>query len=464
MIFTSISFLFFMAVVLTVYWPLPRRAQNLFLLAASYYFYGFVHPWFCILVALTTVIDWFIALAMAERPRHKRLLVVGSLVANIGLLGVYKYFDFFVSSAQAALAALGFDVSLPTLRLMLPVGISFYTFQSLSYTLDVYRGLLQPRRNLLDFALFVVLFPQLVAGPIERARNLLPQIEKERTIDFQRIESAVCLIAWGFFKKLVVADTIAIFVERIFAMPRLCGLMLFTGGFSFMMQLFADFSAYTDIARGSARLLGFELMKNFEAPFAASSPVEFWRRWHISLSSWIRDYLFVSLPGSRRSRWRFALNQLTTFLVFGLWHGAGWNFILWGLYNGVATVIYSLWFRPWTRLVKQPWPERFLRAGGVVLWNLVLFGGALLFRQHDTGILIGYFSNNPLTHRPEELVLGLGILCTVSAFTLPMLVQPLVMRFWPDSRLLRVFLAWLCAAAVIFVGREGGIEFVYFAF
>jgi len=463
-LFTSFSFVAFMAVVVPVYWLLPRRAQNYFLLAASYFFYGFVHPWFCILIAFSTLFDWLVALAIARFPGRKRALLIASLAANLGLLGAFKYFDFFVSSVQAGLACLGFQASLPLLRVMLPVGISFYTFQSLSYTIDVYRGLLQPRRSLPDFALFVALFPQLVAGPIERARNLLPQIERERTIDFPRIESALCLIVWGFFKKLVVADTMAIFVNRLFSMPHLCGLMLFAAGFAFMMQIFADFSAYTDIARGSARLLGFELMKNFQMPFSAPNPVEFWRRWHISLSSWIRDYVFVSLPGSRKSRWRLARNQLITFFLFGLWHGAGWNFILWGIYNGLATVIYALFFRPWTRRVRTPFRSGLLYAGGLVTWTLALYVGALFFRQQNLRTLFGYFSRNPLIHKPEEIVLGLGILCTVLTFTLPMLVQPVVMRLWPDSRPLRVFLAWVCAAAVILVGREGGVEFVYFAF
>lgn len=464
MIFTSISYLVFFATVLVVYWNLPRRGQNLFLLAASYFFYGFVHPWFCIVLAASTVVDYFVALAMDRHRRHRRVLLLVSLVFNLGLLGVFKYFNFFVENVQAVLAAAGWRVSLPVLQVVLPVGISFYTFQSLSYTIDVYRGLLRARTNLLDFALFVTLFPQLVAGPIERARNLLPQIERDRTIDFPRIESAVCLIVWGFFKKLVVADTLAISVDRLFTLPQLPGLMLFTAALGFSIQLFADFSAYTDIARGSARLMGFELMHNFKMPFAAPNPVEFWRRWHISLSSWIRDYVFVSLPDSRKSAWHLARNQMITFLIFGAWHGAQWNFIIWGAYYGFVTVIYALGIRPFTRKVRNPLWDRVLGLSGVAVCFLANMVGALLFRQRDFGTLVRYFTSNPFVHTPEQIVVGLGLLCFVLAFIMPMLVQILAVRWFPRSRLWRMALVWLCVAGIVFFGSEGAVEFVYFEF
>jgi alginate O-acetyltransferase complex protein AlgI len=464
MIFTSISFLVFLVVVLAVYWRLPRRGQNLFLLAASYFFYGFVHPWFCILVAATTLVDYCIALGMERYPAHKRPLLWVSLISNLGLLGTYKYFDFFAASAQAALARLGIHVTLPLLDVMLPVGISFYTFQSLSYTIDVYRGTLRARRNFLDVALFVILYPQLVAGPIERASHLLPQIERERTLDFARIESGACLIVWGFFKKLVIADNLAVYVDRLYAMPTLPGLLVLAAGMGFVVQVFADFSAYTDIARGSARLMGFELMHNFRAPFGASNPPEFWRRWHISLSSWIRDYVYTPLLGDRTSRWARSGCQIATFLIFGLWHGAGWNFVLWGLYMGLASVAYLLWIRPWTKRVTRPAAERLLFLGGLVTWNLLHFAGGLLFRQHNLSTLLGYFTRNPFAHTPEQLVVAVGTLCTVAGFAAPMLIQPLMRRWLPDSRPVRVALAWACLAAVVFLAQEGTLEFVYFAF
>jgi len=461
-IFTSASFVVFFAIVLAVYWRLPLRGQNIFLLVASYIFYGWIHPWFCILLAGSTILDYFVALGLGRFPGRRRLIVTASLVGNLGLLGVFKYYNFFAENVRAAFHVLGFDLPLPVLSVLLPVGISFYTFQSLGYTIDVYRGRCAARRNFIDFALYVSFFPQLVAGPIERATNLLPQVERPRSIDLTRIDSAVCLMAWGFFKKLVVADNLAIYVDRLYSYPALPFLMTFTAALGFTMQLFADFSAYTDIARGAARLMGLELMKNFDAPFTASNPVAFWQRWHISLSSWIRDYLFVSLPGSRSSRMRALANQLFAFAIFGLWHGASWNFIIWGVYNGLMVVVYSLWFRPWTRRL-EGMAERLVRAGGVVLWFLGVILGALCFRQHDLGALLGYFSPACFHHTPEEIVIGLGWLAVILAFVSPMVVQYFLRR-WMDRRWVRMTLLWLCLAGVVFLGSEGSVEFVYFAF
>ena len=269
------------------------------------------------------------------RARRKWWLVL-SLISNLSVLGFFKYFNFFVDSVQAGLAALGMNTSLPVLQVVLPVGISFYTFQSLSYTIDVYRGRLRACRSLLDFALFVAFFPQLVAGPIERAEALVPRVLSSRVFNLVVARDALVLMAWGFFKKLVIADNVGVIANRVFSMKDPGFEMLWAGVFAFGVQIYADFSAYTDIARGTARWLGFDLMKNFDHPYVAVSPSDFWRRWHISLSSWFRDYLYIPLGGSRHGLPRTLLNVMITFVISGLWHGAAWNFVLWGTFHGAA--------------------------------------------------------------------------------------------------------------------------------
>jgi D-alanyl-lipoteichoic acid acyltransferase DltB (MBOAT superfamily) len=462
--FNSFDFLVFFALVLAVYWRLPRRGQNLFLLGASYVFYGWVHPWFLYLLMGSTLMDWAAGLGMARFPARKRLLLVVSLIGNLGLLCTFKYFDFFVANLAALLARFGWHPSLPMLHVLLPVGISFYTFQSLSYTIDVYRGQLQARRSLTDFALFVTMFPQLVAGPIERARTLLPRIERERTLDFPRIESAACLIVWGLFKKLVVADTIVIYADRIFELPQPSGALIVAGAAAFTLQIYADFSGYTDIARGSARLLGFELMENFRAPYLATSPSDFWRRWHISFSSWIRDYLYFPLGGSRGGPGRFVFAALTAMTLSGLWHGASWNFVVWGLYHGVLVVLYHLVFRRVGARLAAAWgegPARALALGTMLPLTML---GWLVFRQQDFGRLANYFTSNPFRATPEELSTALGVLALTLGLAAPFVLRGRVLALAPESRPLRAACAWACILGIFLLARETGQDFIYFAF
>ncbi|HTA90628.1 MAG TPA: MBOAT family O-acyltransferase, partial [Polyangiaceae bacterium] len=302
MLFNSLDFAVFLAVFLAVYWSLPHRAQNAFLLLGSYFFYGYVHPWFLILLFASTVGDYSFALGMRRFERHKRLLLACSLCANLGLLSFFKYFGFFVDNVLFLAQHLHITLQRPTLNIVLPVGISFYTFQSLSYTIDVYRGRLEPRRNFLDFAAFLALFPQLVAGPIERATHVLPQVERERHFDPEQARLGLLLMLWGLFKKIVIADNVALITNKVFALSSPGFALVWVGTLAFCVQIYADFSAYSDIARGTARLLGFELMKNFDHPYLSETPAEFWRRWHISLSSWFRDYVYIPLGGNRGSK------------------------------------------------------------------------------------------------------------------------------------------------------------------
>jgi alginate O-acetyltransferase complex protein AlgI len=337
--FTTLTFLLFTTLVFALYWRARgRRGQNLVLLGASYVFYGWWDPRFCALLLASSLIDFWIARALAsDRTTRRRALVVLSCVLNLGLLGLFKYYDFFIEGLAELLLALGLAPSLPSLRLVLPVGISFYTFQTLSYTIDVYRRDTKPSESLLDYLAYVALFPQLVAGPIERAGRLLPQLQRPRTFDEGRARDGCKLILWGFCKKIIVADHLGELVELVYAGPivHTSGPVLMVATIAFAFQIYCDFSAYSDIAIGSARLLGIDLVRNFAHPYFSRSVAEFWRRWHMSLSTWFRDYVYVPLGGSRHGRARLWLSSMATFTLSGLWHGASWTFVLWGAVNGL---------------------------------------------------------------------------------------------------------------------------------
>ena len=349
MLFNSLEFAIFLAVVWTLYWIVPAsrlRAQNLLVLAASYLFYGWWDWRFLALIAISSAADFSVgkALGYATRPAHRRFLLLTSLVVNLGLLGFFKYFNFFADSLAAALAPLGIELGHVSLNIVLPVGISFYTFQTLSYTIDVYRRRLAPTKDAVAFFAFVSFFPQLVAGPIERAANLLPQFERPRSFDDVAAGHGLRLILWGLFKKIVVADNCGILVDTAFASPATFNSAeLWVAAFLFAVQIYGDFSGYSDIARGVAALFGFRLMVNFAMPYFATTIGDFWRRWHISLSTWFRDYLFIPLGGSRVDAWRAARNVLVTFVVSGLWHGANWTFVVWGFLHGTWYLAEQAW-------------------------------------------------------------------------------------------------------------------------
>ena len=344
MLFNSLTFALFFALVFALYVCLPHRARNVMLLLASYLFYGAWDWRFLALIWISTAVDYGVALRLAssEDPRTRRRLVAFSLVTNLSILGFFKYAGFFAGSLTNLLRPLGIELPPFTLEVVLPVGISFYTFQTLSYTIDVYRRQLEPTRDVVAFALFVAFFPQLVAGPIERARRLLPQIRTPRSVTWEGIGEGSWLVLWGLFKKAVVADNLALLVDAVYAPGSApTGPEVALATFAFAFQIYCDFSGYTDIARGVARMLGFDLVRNFNLPYFASSPAEFWRRWHMSLSTWLRDYLFFSL-GFRGGRARTLRNLGITMLLGGLWHGAAWNFVAWGAFHGALLILGSL--------------------------------------------------------------------------------------------------------------------------
>lgn len=314
------------------------KLQNMLIVVASYVFYGWWDWRFLSLIIFSTLIDYFIGrkLANEEIEKKRKVLLWVSIIVNLGFLGFFKYFNFFLESFQDAFSLLGMDIGGRALSIVLPVGISFYTFQTMSYTIDVYKRKLEPTKDFIAFAAFVSFFPQLVAGPIERATHLLPQFYKHRQFNYALAVNGCRQILWGFFKKLVIADNCAEFANQIFNNSEAYGgSTLFLGALFFTFQIYGDFSGYSDIAIGTSRLFGFDLMKNFAFPYFSRDIAEFWRRWHISLSTWFRDYVYIPLGGSRGSKWKQVRNVFIIFIVSGFWHGANWTFILWGALNAI---------------------------------------------------------------------------------------------------------------------------------
>jgi alginate O-acetyltransferase complex protein AlgI len=338
MLFCSPLYLAFFLAVFALHWALPwQRARVAVLVAASFAFYATFNEWLAVLVCVSTVVDYLVARGMdaTASVRRRRLLLAVSVVGNLGLLCYFKYMNFFLRSAEDALRLLGCATSLPVLRVILPVGISFYTFEAINYTVDVYRRRLPAEKNLAHFLLFILFFPHLVAGPIVRARDFLPQIARPKRWDWMRAHLGVQYFVLGLFKKLAVADRMALFADPVFAGPDQYGSAAgWMALVAYAVQVYCDFSGYTDMAIGSAHLLGYKLAKNFDLPYLAPNIAEFWRRWHISLSSWLRDYLFIPLGGSRGSRGRTCLNLLVTMTLGGLWHGANWPFVVFGVLQG----------------------------------------------------------------------------------------------------------------------------------
>ena len=347
MIFTEARFFLFFAVVFLVHWTLRRELlRKLWLLGCSYFFYAAWDWRFLSLIVISTVVDYGVARAIvaAKEPRSRRRWLLLSLLCNLGLLGVFKYFNFFSESLHQALTAAGATVSPITLSITLPVGISFYTFQTLSYTIDVYRGKLEPRKSILDMALFVAFFPQLVAGPIVRARDYLPQLDRPRL--FSQIQVRTCLLLFlvGFIKKACISDNVSVIVDAYFASPlSFNGESAWLATVGYAVQIYCDFSGYSDMAIATAGLLGFNLCINFAHPYFASDIQVFWRRWHISLSSWLRDYLYIPLGGNKGGTLYRYRNLMLTMLLGGLWHGAAWQFVVWGGLHGIALVAHSEW-------------------------------------------------------------------------------------------------------------------------
>lgn len=470
--FNTFEFLVFFTIVLCVYWLLSHRQQNAFLLVASYVFYGWWDWRFLFLLFATTVVDFYVGLALGKRDdeRARRRILLGSLVANLGVLALFKYYGFFVDSAVGAFGRLGIDLNPLSLEIILPVGVSFYTFQSMSYTIDVYRKRMAPCRSLLDFSLFVSFFPQLVAGPIERATRLLPQIEGARQRPSERgVLTAVALIVEGLLRKVVIADLAAPVVNRVFALGGDSSWnSLIVATLAFGLQIYGDFSGYSAIARGTARLLGIELMHNFREPYLARNITEFWRRWHISLSSWLRDYLYVPLGGNRRGRSRTYLNLLIVMLLGGLWHGAALTFVVWGAVHGLMLAGHKLLLDVRGSGSQEPdGPLRIRDLPAIVLTFGLVHVAWIFFRAEDVGTAFT-FLRRIVTRQPGFFDIRDAVL--VAALLLGTLAVDLLSRA-ARGRALELrrplplgFAVGMGLAAIVIASGSEVTPFIYFQF
>lgn len=400
MLFNSIEFLIFLPLVFLGYWFAFRglKAQNFFVVVCSYVFYGWWDWRFLLLMAFTTFCSYAsgILLERCEGRRHlQRLVSAGNIALNLAILCLFKYFNFFSENFARLFSWLGVELDWVTLDVLLPVGISFYTFQALSYTIDIYRHKMKPTHDVVAFFAFISFFPQLVAGPIERATNLLPQFARPRAFSYREAVDGVQQILWGLFKKMVVADNCSLVADAVFSdWQHMGSWQLLAGAVFFTFQIYGDFSGYSDIAIGTARLFGIRLMKNFDFPYLSRDIAEFWRRWHISLTTWFRDYIYIPLGGSREGRWRSVRNTFVIFLVSGFWHGANWTFICWGLYHALLFLPLLLASRN-RRHRGIVAPGRLLpsagEAGQMVLTFVLVVLGWILFRAEDMGQAVGYF-------------------------------------------------------------------------
>lgn len=392
--FTSFAFMVFFPIVVLCFYILPRKARTLWLLLASYYFYMGWNQLYALLILTSTVITYFCGIGLAKVPREqtakRRAVLLAGILSNLAILIFFKYYYFLHDSVATAASWFGVSIADSRLTIVLPVGISFYTFQALGYVIDVYRGDVQAEKNFLRYALFVSFFPQLVAGPIERSGHLLTQIEgisHKPSWNFDKVTRGLLMMLWGYFMKMVIADRAAVLVDQVFDTYYLFhGTALLLGMLCFAVQLYCDFASYSAIAIGAAKILGIELMPNFAAPFFSRSVSEFWRRWHISLSSWLRDYIYIPLGGSRCSRLRKYFNTMVTFLVSGLWHGASWHFVFWGALQGIFIVIGDI-SAPLKERVNQAFSIKTKSAGfkaGQVFMTFVLFLVSFTFFRADS--------------------------------------------------------------------------------
>lgn len=389
MLFNSFQFLIFFPIVLTLYFLLPFRYRTVLLLASSYFFYMCWKAQYIVLILISTIIDYFAALCMGtiqEKRRRKAFLLL-SLLCNLGLLFIFKYYNFFDQSLQGLLSFFHIPYTSRVLDVVLPVGISFYTFQTLSYTIDVYRGKQKPMKNFITFALYVAYFPQLVAGPIERSSRLLPQLCKKHMLDIDRIINGMRIVLWGFFKKIVIADRLSPFVDVIYSNPEgFTGVHFVVATVFFSFQIYCDFSGYSDIAIGISKIMGIDLMINFKTPYFSKSISEFWKRWHISLSTWFRDYLYIPLGGNKVRIPRWYLNLFIVFVISGFWHGANWTFLIWGGIHGFY-LVFSILSAPYREslasflgLIKRPLLHKSLK----VLITYILVCISWIFFRADS--------------------------------------------------------------------------------
>lgn len=465
MAFTSYDFLLFFSIIFTIHWSFPkRRWQNLLLLAGSYYFYGWVQAWYAVMLGASTLADFFLARGIALRPNRKRLFVALSLALNLGVLAFFKYYNFFSDDVISLLNSMGFNTNPLLVQIALPAGLSFFTLKKLGYMMDTSRGALKPTHTLVDFALYVSFFPQLIAGPIERPQKLLPQIEAPRIWKADLFHKAWPLIVMGFFKKLVIANSIQVTVDRAFGFAEPSGFLVLSASLGYTLQILADFSAYTDLSRGVSYLLGFETSENFRQPYLSLTPTDFWNRWHITLSTWLRDYVFFPV---HRALLRFKLNEklaisippLVTMFISGVWHGAGLNFVVWGLYYGVLIAAYQLIG------IRGDWkPNSKLKLffAWLLMFSLIAFGWGM-FRAPSLAWFVNVMFNSPFAPSHNEFILGIITLTMALVYSLPLAAKHLLDRYAPEGWMQAAYHAAAVTLLIIYVNSASS-DFIYFQF
>lgn len=483
MSFIDTEFLIFFASVFGIYWLLhERRRQNIFLLLVSYVFYGWFQPWLVLLLFGVTLLNYLAARGIVRWPEWKDLILGFTIVTAIGILCAFKYFDWFVGAVITRLATPETLKSFQLLHVVLPLGLSFYTFHNLAYTIDVYRGRFEVRKDPIDYLLYGCYFPQLVAGPVERAANVLPQFEQHRRFNGERVLMGLGLALWGGFKKVALADSIAPHVDMMFLHPDPSWAMVWTGALGFTIQALADFSGYTDIARGISMMLGIELMDNFASPYMAATPMEFWQRWHISFSTWLRDYIYlpscfspwisryITLPFS--GDWGPFANTtralLITMMVSGIWHGSTWNYILWGFYYFVIGTIYAGIVAKLPKKLKKDGRWRWLTVP--IMFGFTVFG-MNIFREPSLSRLWENLHRLPWEGTPEQGVVAASMLGVCAFAALPLITALLMKRYVrpalegsPWLLPLQTTVWALCAVGIFSAVRTSATDFIYFQF
>lgn len=489
MLFNSFEFLVFFPLVVAGYYAVPARWRWALLLVASYAFYAAWRVEYLILILASTFVDYLVGLRMGrlrDRRRRRPWLVL-SLIVNLGILFAFKYANFFGESIQAVLNFAELSRDIPALSVLLPVGISFYTFQTLSYTIDVYRGERPPERHLGFFALYVSFFPQLVAGPIERSTHLLPELRRSHALSYENVTWGLTKMSYGFFKKIVVADRLGLYVDAVYGNPAgATSVSVLLATFFFAFQIYCDFSGYSDIAVGAARTMGVDLMENFRRPYLARSIREFWSRWHVSLSTWFRDYLYIPLGGNRVVRWRWYYNIFIVFVVSGLWHGAAWTFVIWGAIHGLCLVVslatIRLRDRVWGLAGADPMDRITGRKGststprgatrvrsilavvftfGLVLTGWIFFRADTLYHAlYFISLLVGFDAPASVS----QIFAGLGPLMLLLNFTVIGIVL-LTYRFPINMRIRhRRLFVFAMILLIVVLGVDSGQQFIYFQF
>jgi len=474
MLFNSISFLIFLPIVFFLYWlniQRKERWQNAVLLFASYIFYGWWDWRFLLLLAFSTLLDYLAGMAIETTTweGRKKLILWTTVILNLLILGFFKYFNFFISSATSLLETLGFQVNPWTLNIILPIGISFYTFHGLSYVIDIYFGRIRSINDPFVYSVFVCYFPLLVAGPIERATHLLPQLQKRRTFDYHMAIDGFRIILWGFFKKLVIADLVAVEVDRIFQDHTIYGgVALILGSIYFAIQVYADFSGYTDIARGVSRLFGIEVLENFRSPYLSRSIPEFWSRWHISLSSWLNDYVFTPIAIEWRGMGRHGimLAVMITFIISGLWGGPAWHFVIWGALHGLYYLPHVYRKKGVRSLaVKSQGAFSWKDLPAILLTFSLVCIGYVFFRSVDLQQAIDYFSG--MASHPWSLG-GYFVKWNINLLLLSsILIDILAQKGYFSGRYNTFFLlleSLILGLLIFTVGNFGSVEFIYFQF